>query len=231
MMGEFQKKIVISVESCKGGTGKSIIALQLAKSLVDYGYATLVIDADLSGTSLTNTLGSNLYPFTEYHPVHEGKYNDNIPKEKQYADFFKDFHKYLREHHLPKFRKEQLNNLSYHVDVKNRVNVYGSNFNNPNKTNEGKNPPLSSTIFTDHYSRWLLEYIKHLCAGFTKTVNQKNVAIVIDNSPGSAGIIPYLREWLTDMGPEHGKILFVTTLDARDMKASETEMKNVADMY
>jgi len=33
------------------------------------------------------------------------------------------------------------------------------------------------------------------------------------------------------MGPEHGKFLFVTTLDARDMKACEVEMKKIIKMY
>ena len=147
MKTEHQKRIVISVESCKGGTGKSIIALELAKNLTADGYAALVIDADFSGTSLTHVLGSNLYPFTEYHPVHKRNFPDDIPDDEElYADTFEDFHRYLREHRAPTFRTEKFKTSSgdcdntvteYHIATDKRVNVYGSNLHRK----ESKAPP------------------------------------------------------------------------------------------
>ena len=45
---------IYSVESRKGGVGKTTIALNLAKALVKKDYDVLVIDCDITGTPITN---------------------------------------------------------------------------------------------------------------------------------------------------------------------------------
>ena len=43
---------IYSVESRKGGLGKTTIALNLSKALIDKGYDVLLIDCDITGTSV-----------------------------------------------------------------------------------------------------------------------------------------------------------------------------------
>jgi hypothetical protein len=69
----------------------------------------------------------------------------------------------------------------------------------------------------------MLDFLKSLVAGFVQAVatvdSDRPVAIVLDNSPGYVGIAPIVQEWLTDLGPETGKFLVVTSLDIQDLRA------------
>lgn len=44
---------IISVESRKGGVGKTTAALNLSNLLIEEGYAVLLLDIDITGTSIS----------------------------------------------------------------------------------------------------------------------------------------------------------------------------------
>lgn len=236
-----RERIVISIESQKGGTGKSMVALLLAKELKTKGFQTLVIDADITGTALVGVVGSNLYPKDLYHSVLATKEKSNAYQlsESKEANFFSDYDVYIKQHLYPCFQLEgektnDTGQFGRTLNVrKGVVNVYGSEFDGAGeiKKNGAKGCDLSGIEFNGLYSRWLLRFIKHICAQFAKSFEKEDVAIIIDNSPGNAGIITELRQWLTDMGPSHGKFVIVTTLDIRDLKACQAELQKIREMY
>ena len=49
---------IYSVESRKGGLGKTTIALNLSKALIDKRYDVLLIDCDITGTSVIEVAGA-----------------------------------------------------------------------------------------------------------------------------------------------------------------------------
>ena len=52
---------IYSVESRKGGVGKTTIALNLAKALVKKKYDVLLIDCDITGTPITNAAAHSAF--------------------------------------------------------------------------------------------------------------------------------------------------------------------------
>jgi len=237
-MASGTKKVVISIESRKGGSGKSMVALLLAQKLQKNDYRTLVMDADITGTSITRSVGNTLYPERKggfWSVKTDVKKNSckGDGKEAGVANFFSDFDIYLQEHASPEIKiikddklPENSNGKVSTLQVKNDcVNIYGSDLSYDNESLVGGIG--SSILFNDLYSRWLLQFTRHICENFSKIFLNENVAIIIDNSPGSSGFIPTLREWLTDMGPEIGKFISVSTLDARDFGACFAEMSEI----
>jgi len=221
--------LVISVTSCKGGSGKSLISLKLAQKLLeDKKYQVLVIDADITGTPLTKSIGSYLYPDNIFHSV-TAYYKDKDSKDfkEESANYFKDYQHYLANHKSPEMQWET--NQAKKPNIlrlkDNCVNVYGSEF-TPSQFNLESS---SGILYNELYARWLLQLTKHICKDFHNKY-QKQTAIIIDNSPGASSFVAKLREWLTDMGPVIGKFVTVSSLDVRDLEACVDEMKSTHDI-
>ena len=53
-----EKNIIISVESRKGGVGKTTAALCVSKNFLEKGYAVLLIDTDITGTNIADCADS-----------------------------------------------------------------------------------------------------------------------------------------------------------------------------
>ena len=93
---------VYSVESRKGGVGKTTIALNLAKVLAGKKYDVLLIDCDITGTPITKAAEKSVFWKDEVWAEYEGMEPMNL------IDFYEN--KYLLE---GKKGNELVNQLGY----------------------------------------------------------------------------------------------------------------------
>lgn len=202
-------QLYFSIESRKGGVGKTTIALNLCQMLLKKGYAVLMLDCDITGTSSAEASGNSEF------------WKDNINVIK-YTD--KDDHKEKPLNLLSIFCKKKskespenddddiwkLDNLDFKED---KINIIGS------ELYEEKQLIVDPRYLMDEiHSYWVISMLKDLADTFFS--QYPNAAVVIDNSPGYVGFGRAVHEWFTDLGPMKAHFLLVSSIDEQDVKSS-----------
>ena len=196
---------LISVESRKGGVGKTTAALNLGYLLKDQ-YHVLLLDIDITGTSIRAIQKSRfwmndtrLLTDSEGIAVNLLQYYTNS---------------YLKGKPLFVFSKNrELDKI--HV-AEDSINVIASEL-------YGDDATLlydPSLLLDNLHVYWLTKLITSICEGFSGCFNDKPCVIILDNSPGFVGIGKAVHDILTDIGPEDAKFLTVSSLDIQDLESS-----------
>lgn len=201
-----------SVESRKGGVGKTTIALNLAKALIEEGYEVLLIDCDITGTLITNA--ACLSPFWK---------NDVIPlslpgKTKNLISYFND--KYLKGDKI-----DSGTLLSSELE-KGKIHLIGSDMYNK----DGSLIIEPSLLLDDLHSHWFVEMLKDISNLFFKKTDSGKKAIILDNSPGFVGISKSIRDWFTNIGSDNVHFILVTSLDKQDVESTITSAIDIEKM-
>jgi len=195
---------IISVESRKGGVGKTTAALNLANLLIDKEYDVLLLDVDITGTSITGSYNSSYWQ-GKINPI---KYRDHE------VNLLEIFHRsFLNGNGLPEFSLKE-NNENFHA-AKGKINVFNSEIYNDDSTLLC-DPRI---LFDELHSFWLIEMIETLCNSFAEIMGENKIAIILDNSPGYVGLGKAIHDWLTDIGPQSGKFLTMSSLDVQDLNS------------
>lgn len=240
--------LIISVESRKGGVGKTTAALNLARVLKNKQYAVLFLDADITGTNAADFVDSSPF-WNDCHPVHNATSDPSCP-----VNLLELFERtFMSGLGVPRFLNEEragegqteTDPLIIHADG---INIIGSQiYNLTSSTKKGKNRKGTdkknngnlicrpNVLFDELHSFWFIEFLQNLCKDFLATIRQyksdRPVAVVIDNSPGYIGIAPAVQEWLTDLGPEKGKFLILSSLDMQDILSCSRAINNLHKLY
>jgi hypothetical protein len=219
MMSTMNKWVIVSVESRKGGVGKTTAALNLARIYRQRQYAVLFLDVDITGTNAADALDS---PFWKdiTHVVRHADKDDHPP-----ANLLQLFQaKFMAGQGIAKFSIEPVSQEYSLTIAQDHINVLGSQIYDFDTSRPHHNGPLickPSILFDELHAFWFIEFLQATCAAFIDTIAdvapEQPVAIVIDNSPGYVGIAPAVQEWLTDLGPHRGKFLTVASLDSQDL--------------
>lgn len=191
-----------SIESRKGGVGKTTIALNLAHALISKG-PVLLLDCDITGTSISEPASNSPF-WHEYTNVIVGPNGSPL---NLLGYFLKS---YIRGNE----RLDEV--LSADKWTARKINVIGSDL---------YDSALSLIVDTrklmdDLHSYWLLKYIQHIIQCFERAFEGKTVHIIVDNSPGYVGFCETLHSFMFDCGPNIAKFLFVTSADAQDLIAT-----------
>jgi hypothetical protein len=221
--------IIVSVESRKGGVGKTTAALNIAKSLLERKRRVLFLDADITGTNVLHVLASPFWrPSCEPVRLSPSTGQESADPADLVTLFSDGF---MSGRGVPGFvftkDRPPAGCLTARAD---RISVLGSS----QASADSAYPP--SVLFDDLHSFLFIEFIQQLCDAFLKASRSdggpsSGIAIVVDNSPGYIGIAPALRGWLTDLGPERGKFLFVSSLDRQDVMACDDSMDSLHKLY
>lgn len=215
---------IISVESRKGGVGKTTAALNLSRLLIDNGYAVLFIDIDITGTNVIEALDSSYWKQI-INPIQFKGKNANLLS--LYQEIF------MRGMKLPSWK--YLDDTEDSIDFglrKGNINILGSEI--YNKIDNGKQSNLicnPSLLFDELHAFWFVEFLQGICNSFAEKIDNNKIAIVLDNSPGFVGINPAIHDWLTDIGPINGKFLTISSLDKQDLISCSRAIDHLHELF
>lgn len=207
---------IYSVESRKGGVGKTTIALNLAKALARRKYDVLLIDCDITGTPITKAAWNS--PFWRSHVVarFKGHPDDGHPFNliSYYKKYFLKGKKYDNEAKM------------HHESLKGRINLIGSDI----YDEKGSLIIDPRDLMDDLHSYWFLDMIKEITKDFCDDSTLPNQAIVLDNSPGYVGIGKSIRDWLTEDRELNSKFVLVSSLDEQDIESTISSAIDIRNM-
>ena len=230
--------IIISVESRKGGVGKTTAALNLARILLEKRHAVLFLDVDITGTNATDCIDSPFWKDSCYAVRNAAKGKTDVAN--LLAIFERQFMPGLG---IPRFVKESVRKgrkdhhaLAFAPD---KINVIGSQIYDLNASPANENTDTCickpSILFDELHAFWFIEFLQKTCEAFLDVIRNdqpdRAVAVVVDNSPGYVGIAPAVQEWLTDLGPDRGKFLTVSSLDKQDLLSCGHAIHNIHQLY
>lgn len=211
--------VYISIESRKGGVGKTTTALTLAKTLLEDDWRVLMFDMDIIGTRLdTSFINAN------NKLIHEVKLNGRAVN---LIEIFKSV--YMAGRNIPAFAPDANNDrrsLTFEFD---KCNYIGSNiYNSESGTKLLEDPRI---LYDALHAFWLLEFVKAISKSFDVSNSDHKVAVILDNSPGLSSIEGVIHDFITDLGPEKGKVLLVSTIDPQDLNACRQSKLGIENMF
>lgn len=193
---------IFSIESRKGGVGKTTIALNLAQALVEDGYDVLLIDCDITGTPITKAACNSRFWKSLVSPLNLYKNEGNLIK------YFEDV--YLKGESVV---MGVINEMKI---KKGNIHLIGSEI----YGNDGKLVIDPRLLMDDLHSHWFVEMLKEICDIFYDKSESKNKAVILDNSPGYVGIGKSIRNWLTSLGGDFAHFVLVSSLDEQDVEST-----------
>ena len=197
---------IYSIESRKGGVGKTTVALNLAKLLVEKD-PVLLIDCDFGGTSLVGPVKNSPIWKNDTNVltyVDRGRNNKELYILQYYRDFFIK----------GVGNAEALLNQAGLSN--NKINIIGSSLPGPlhdSAINLG-------LLMDELHSYWMVEFIQQIIQAFEKKYVGKEVHIIIDNSPGYTFFTQALHDYMFEEGPKVAKFLLVSSLDSQDLQVN-----------
>ncbi len=231
--------LIVSVESRKGGVGKTTAALSLAKALVSRSdadeWAVLLLDGDVTGTNTADVLKHSLW--NESCTAVEFAVDGRDWQLANLLDLFEG--RFMAGMGVPNFLVGEratgdLGEDETLLKVKRgSINVLGSQIFSSDDANVQRLVCSPSVLFDELHGSLFVEFISDLCGQFADAMSgyANRLAVVVDNSPGYVGLAPAIHEWLTDLGPDVGKFLTIASVDGQDLMSCMRSVRHVRDMY
>jgi hypothetical protein len=234
-----QDFIVVSVESQKGGVGKTTAALNLAR-LLQKSYEVLFLDLDIAGTEAEWATKSPFWSACT-HLVHVPCIDTCGGKEAvaPSTNLVDMFDLYMLGDEVPEvnWRHEKTTTEPDTSNITLRygaINVVSSHLQTVRSatSREARHcsyaPPV---LFDTSHSQWFVDMLRDFIRNAARTLDGKRLAVVLDTSPGFSGLSPAMEEWLTDLGPRRAKVLLVNALDGPDVVACVRAIVRVEEVY
>ena len=230
--------LIVSVESRKGGVGKTTAALNLARILLEKrGHAVLFLDIDITGTNVCDCIDSPFWKDICHFAPDTAR---NKPRTVNLLEIFE--RQFMSGLGTPQFaEKPSTSNGETEAAlllVPDKINVIGSQIFNLNRPATGNRDTCISKpgiLFDDLHAFWFIEFLQSICTSFYERIRKDNpsrpVAVILDNSPGYVGFSPAIQEWLTDLGPKRGKFLTISSLDQQDLLSCGRALDNLHGLY
>lgn len=186
-----KNNVIISVQSQKGGVGKTTVALNVAK-LLRSEYRVLFFDLDIAGTEAFFAKKAPFWVDCSHvvgFELEEGKDSKTIFS-TNLVDMY-DY--YMSGNTLPTFTwKETEDDISpgQYFDV-NRINIISSSIGHTRKgSSVFRNAP--QLLFDEAHADWFMEMVRELVQQSCEKQKHdlKPLAVVLDSAPGYSGLGP-----------------------------------------
>lgn len=197
---------IYSIESRKGGVGKTTIALNLATVLSEKNSLVLILDFDFLGTSMAEAIEESQYWKKQEILVAKRKGGED---NKDYNVNLIDLLKSLTEGSFGSFLTVPLSNSN-----KGNILAIGSKF--PTKDNNDIHIIIDELHIYGYIN--LLEKLTQKLV--TLNPNYQNYSIIIDHSPGDSCLHNAFNEWIIkNCSVDRAKFIFVSSFDPQDFHA------------
>lgn len=203
---------IYSVESRKGGVGKTTIALNLGKQLLSKG-PVLMLDCDITGTSISDPASNSIY----------WKDDANVLKDPNGQPYN------ILGYFLDKFIRGNGNmNDFINSDMlqERKINVIGSQL----YASTLRAIADTRLLMDEIHSYWLVVFVRSIIEAFENYYSGKTVHVIVDNSPGYVGFCQALHNYMLKLGPETAKFLMVSSIDEQDLKSCIYACREIRDM-
>lgn len=203
---------IYSVESRKGGVGKTTLALTLAKHLLSKG-PVLLLDCDITGTSIAPPACNSEF-WSKISNVLKDKDGETIN---------------LLKHFLSNYLsgKSDMRSIVNKDNVQEKkANIIGSSI------YDGTDKSIADArlLMDEIHSYWLVEYVLDIADKFAELYSEKEVSVIIDNSPGYVGFNKALHLVMAKMGPKRAKFMIVSSFDEQDLMSCMSASMNIQSM-
>ena len=198
---------IYSIESRKGGVGKTTIALNLASVLVKRKEPVLLLDCDITGTSIADPAKNSPFWRTETNVV--------TVKDKEGKTVELNLLQYFLENYIKGIGNVRsiIRNEGLKVG---KINVIGSFlYGTPKECATN-----TSWLMDELHSYWMVEFVQQIVKEFEGLYPDRTVHVIIDNSPGYTSFSQALHAYMYEVGPAVAKYLLVSTLDSQDLQAN-----------
>ena len=202
---------VVSVESRKGGVGKTTVALLMSEMICNPAIQqkekskVIFLDMDICGTSIKYLQKTDAYSHIEF-----SKHN-----------LVEMFESYLIGREIPEvdcdFANKEILLIPSSMDGKEggRKVIY-----------------TPQVLFDELHIVWFMEFLKELFEKYAQYyIDDYNIVFVLDNPPGYTALVPSVQDLLIELGPGIGKTLFISSLDYQDLEAVLLAMDKLFTKY
>ena len=87
-------------------------------------------------------------------------------------------------------------------------------------------------LYDAFHAYWMIEFVKEIVNSFEKAMERDDrIAVILDNSPGFSSIENGLHDFLTDIGPNKGKFIIVSSIEPQDLEACRQTIKIINNIY
>ena len=156
--------LIVSVESRKGGVGKTTAALCLARTLLRRGYSVLVLDMDVTGTNAADIAKSPFW-IGDIHIICEGNKEKSRNRPLNLITLFDK--KFMTGQAAPEF-STAAKPRNVLIDLT-KVNILGSQLYQIDGGRGTSCIECPAILFDNLHTLWLLEFLKQITGNFVRT--------------------------------------------------------------